>query len=515
MSRHHLTQHRLLYLLFVIKLIIPFLLQHSYYQPHRDEFLYLAAADHMDWGYMEVPPVLSVFSWMVKLLGGGEFWIKFFPDLVGGFCYLLIGKMVLHLKGGKFALLLAFLPFVFGAWLRVFFLFQPNFLEIFFWTLISYGLLRYVQTNRNRWLYLFGVAVGLGLMSKYSVAFFTICLLAGLLVSPHRRIFLNKHLYVAGAIALIIFLPNIIWQYNHNFPVIAHMDELKETQLQYLDSSDFLEGQLMMQLPVVFVWLAGLICILLSRNWAKYRFYGWTYILLLCLYVFLKAKDYYMLGIYPMLFVFGSVWLEQLTTMRWRWTRFAMLIYTFALGIIAIPFLLPVAPPEKLSRYYEKIGSYEAGDFRWEDLKSHPLPQDYADMMGWKELAEITTKAYHALPREKKERTFIFASGYAFAGSLNYYGGPKGLPVVHSSSASFLLWMPETYDFDNFLLIANEDPSKNPITSLFKRSTILDSINLPFFRENGTKLFFFEEPMAPVSQLAEERVRADKKKFLR
>lgn len=129
------------------------------------------------------------FSWFIKLLGGGEFWIKFFPDFVGGLCYLLIGKMVLHLKGGKFALLLAFLPFIFGAYLRVFFLFQPNFIEIFFWTLIAYSMLRYLQTNRNGWLYVFGTAIGLGLMSKYTVAFFTLSLLGGLLISANRRIF--------------------------------------------------------------------------------------------------------------------------------------------------------------------------------------------------------------------------------------------------------------------------------------------------------------------------------------
>lgn len=510
-----LTNHRLLYLLFLIKIIVPFLLQHSYYQPHRDEFLYLAAAEHMNWGYMEVPPVLSVFSWFIKLLGGGEFWIKFFPDLVGGLCYLLIGKMVLHLKGGKFALLLAFLPFIFGAYLRVFFLFQPNFIEIFFWTLIAYSMLRYLQTNRNGWLYVFGTAIGLGLMSKYTVAFFTLSLLVGLLISANRRIFLNKHLYAAGAIAILIFLPNLLWQYNHNFPVIAHMNELKETQLQFLDTSDFWQGQFMMQLPVVFVWLAGLIYVLVSRHGSKYRFYGWGYLLLLFLYLLLKAKDYYMLGIYPMLFAFGSVWLEQLTRLSWRWTRYAMLVYAIVLGVIAIPFLLPVAPPEKLSKYYEKMGAYEGGDFRWEDLKAHPLPQDFADMMGWKELADLTTRAYHSLPKEKRERTFIFASGYAFAGSLNYYGGPKGLPTVHSSNASFLLWMPEKYDFDNFMLITGEDPSKNPITAFFERSTILDSVNLPFFRENGTKVYFFEHPTAPISEIATERVKADKKKFLR
>src|ERR1041384_7329182 len=139
---------KLLWILFALKLILPFLLQDGYYQPHRDEFLYLAEGRPLAWGYMEVPPVLSLFAWLINLLGGGHFWIKFFPDLVGGFCFLLVGRMILLLNGGRFALFLGFLPFVFGAFLRVFFLFQPNFIEIFFWTLIGYTLIRFIQTEK-------------------------------------------------------------------------------------------------------------------------------------------------------------------------------------------------------------------------------------------------------------------------------------------------------------------------------------------------------------------------------
>src|SRR5688572_6213927 len=138
----------LLYILFLLKIILPFLIQDGYYQPHRDEFLYLAEGKHLAWGYMEVPPVLSVFAWLVQLAGGGEFWIKFWPNLVGGLCWLLVGRTILDLKGGKFALVLGFLPFIFGAYLRVFHLFQPNFIEIFFWTLIGFSLVRFISTQK-------------------------------------------------------------------------------------------------------------------------------------------------------------------------------------------------------------------------------------------------------------------------------------------------------------------------------------------------------------------------------
>src|ERR1035437_2418085 len=201
--------NRLLYLLALIKIILPYFLQNHVYEPHRDELLYLAEGHHMTWGFMEVPPLLSVFAWLTK----------------------------------NFALLLLFLPFIFGVYLRLFFLFQPNTPEVFFWTMIVYSVIRFVQTKRNKWLYVLGVSIGLGMMSKYSVAFFTVSIFIGLLLTKHRIIFLNKHFWYGLFLAFIIFLPNFIWQYNFHFPVVHHMIELQRTQLQYVSRFDFLKDQ--------------------------------------------------------------------------------------------------------------------------------------------------------------------------------------------------------------------------------------------------------------------------------
>ena len=169
-----LKGNKLIYLLALIKLVAPFLLQDSYYQPHRDEYLYLAEGHHMAWGYMEVPPLLSVFAWLTNLFGGNMFWIKIWPALFGSLTFMLAGKIILSLGGRAFALVLAWLPFMLDGYMRLFFLFQPNFLEVFSWTMIAYSLIRYVQTKEDKWLYIFGASAGLGMMSKYSVLFFAL-----------------------------------------------------------------------------------------------------------------------------------------------------------------------------------------------------------------------------------------------------------------------------------------------------------------------------------------------------
>ena len=167
-----LNLNKLLWFFALAKFILPFLLQSPVYEPHRDELLYLAEAHHMAWGFMEVPPLLSVFAWLANLLGGGMFWIKFWPSLFGALTFFLTGKIILSLGGKWFALLLAFFAFATGAFLRTHYLFQPGFLEIFFWTAIAYSLTRFSQTEKNKWLYAMGVSIGFGMMSKYSVAFF-------------------------------------------------------------------------------------------------------------------------------------------------------------------------------------------------------------------------------------------------------------------------------------------------------------------------------------------------------
>ena len=120
------NSNRLLYLLAAVKLVLPFVLQNGVYEPHRDELLYLAEGHHMAWGFMEVPPLLSVFAWLTHLLGDGMFWIKLWPSLFGALTYLITGRIILLLGGRSYALFLGFLPFALGGYLRVHYLFQPK-----------------------------------------------------------------------------------------------------------------------------------------------------------------------------------------------------------------------------------------------------------------------------------------------------------------------------------------------------------------------------------------------------
>lgn len=504
---------RFLILFALIKFILPFILQSHYYQPQRDEFLYLAEGHHMAWGYMEVPPLLSVFAWVSNLFGAGFFWLKLWPSLFGAFTYLLVGKIIISFGGRVFALFLALLPFIFGAYLRVYFLFQPNFLEFFFWTLIAYSILRYIQTEKNSWLYILGISMGLGMNSKYSVVFFIISILLAAIITRQRKIFLNKHLYLASLIAFLIFLPNLIWQYDRHFPVFVHMKELQETQLQYINPKGFLADQLLMNISCVFIWIAGLYFAIFKEK-GRFRIFAWAYLFVIILLLYFQGKSYYSLGIYPVLFAFGAVQLERFATKYSIGWKYAFIAIPLLFGIPLLPMLLPVASPTRLAGYYQAIHLKKSGALKWEDLKDHALPQDFADMLGWEEMAQKTANAWSSLTDQEKKNTVIFADNYGQAGAINYYRKKYGLPVAYSDNASFLYWLPDSLHIVNIIVITDDhDEMQHPFIRDFSSATLADSITNIYAREKGALILVLKGANQNLNEMFRQKIAKDKNKF--
>ena len=505
--------NRLILFLALVKFVLPFLLQSNYYEPHRDELLYLAEGRHMAWGYMEVPPLLSVFAWLVHACGNGMFWIKCWPSLFGALTFILVAKTIVSLGGKWFALLLGFLPFVTGGYLRVHFLFQPNFLEIFFWTTIAWSMIRFIQTGQQKWLYIFGAGIGLGMLSKYSVSFFVVSILVGLLLTRQRKIWLNPHLYGAALLAFLIFLPNLLWQYHHHFPVVFHMKELQRTQLQYVSPANFFIDQLIMNFPCVFIWITGLYFVSFVRPASQYRFIGWAYLLVIVLLLAGHGKGYYALGAYPILFAFGAYRLEQLTAVRFRFWRYAFVLVAVVLGYLVIPVALPIFAPDRLAAYYERKKIKNTGVLKWEDMKDHPLPQDFSDMLGWQEMAQKMGAAFNTLDSNEKKRTLVFCDNYGQAGAVNYYGNKYQLPEAFSDNASFLYWIPAKLDFDNLVLLTDDEHEmQHPFIKNFASAVLTDSITSRYAREKGDLVIVLKHADTTFKRFFIEKLEKDKAK---
>lgn len=503
----------LILLLAITKFVLPIFLQHPAFELQRDEFLYYEQGQHPAFGYLENPPLLSYLGRISSWFGGSVAWIKLWPCLFGAATVVVTCLITAELGGKLFAQFLAGLGIISGAFMRIHFLFQPNVLDIFFWTLSAYFIIRYINDKKTIYLCWFCFSLALGFWSKYSVLFMLIALVFSLLLVGKRKIFIEKHFRIAVALSILIVLPNILWQYFHNWPLVHHMKELQETQLQYLNKKDFLIDQLLMLSPVILIWTGGLIWVFKNSNW---RFIGVAYILVIILIMFGSGKSYYTLGAYPMLLAAGGAAWEQWVNKN-VWKRYLLCGLILVPTILFIPIMLPIWKPEKLSKFYQSSGVAKSGILKWEDGKEHSLPQDFADMLGWKEIAEKTENFYSSLPDSIKKNTIIFGRHYGHAGSIIYYSKNISFKKkVYSDNGSFLLWIPQNIKFENLILVSRKMPDKNDeVFNHFSKASVVDSVTNPYSRQLGDKIIFFENIDSSGLQLATNGLMEMKKTFSR
>lgn len=510
-----LRKHWVILLLAIAGMVIHLLLVDPAWQLQRDEYLYLAQGDHLAWGYLAVPPTIGFLGFICKLLGGGVFIVRFFPALFGALTLFLTGKIVMELGGKLFAQFLACLAYLASGYLRLNLLFQPNSLEVLYFTLCAYFLIRYIHTSLSKYIIYTGIFVGLGMLNKYSILLFPIGAAVGMLLTPYRKLFGNKKLYIALAAAVIISLPNLLWQYFHHFPVVHHLETLAGYQLKYNSASGFLKEQIINCFPCLIVWIAGLIYYLFSRTGKPYRWIAWIYLTVIVILMALHGKGYYAMGAYPMLMAGGGVWIEQLCRKNiWKWSlRPALVTLIIVLFIPAVPLLVPVYGPQKMARYCAKFKAF--GVLRWEDGKEYSLPQDYADMLGWKEMAAKAGAAYNSLDSAAKRQTIIFCDNYGEAGAVEYYGKQYHLPTVQGKEASFLQWTPANDHFVNLVVVTNDtdDIHKPLIKDNFSSVAEVGSITNPYAREQGTVILLCKGANQAINDFLNERNRKLKEQF--
>ncbi len=475
----------------VAKFVLQYLLISPAYDLQRDEYLHLDQANHLAWGYISVPPVTSWISFIIKLLGNGVFWVKFFPALFGALTIVVVWKTIEELKGKTFALILASTALLLSVLLRINILYQPNSLDIFFWSLTNYIIVKYINSENSKWLYAAGIAIAFGFLSKYNIMFLLLGLLPALLLTRHRKVFLNKHLYFSAIVSLLIVLPNLLWQVQNHFPTIHQLKELADTQLVNVNRFDFVKEQLIYFMGSFFIIIAAFIAFICYKPFRKYQLFLWNYIFTITLFILLKAKSYYAIGLYPILIAFGAVYLESLFSNGWKkYFRPISIAFIILLSIPLFMYSFPIQSPEQIQKdiqRYKKIGL-----LRWEDGKNHNMPQDFADMLGWKELARKVDDVYSKIP--DKDNTLIFCDNYGQAGAINYYSTFKNINAV-SFNADYINWIPLTKSIRNVILIKDiydGDTLRQKEKPIFNSVTRIGKIENPYARECGTTIYLLK-----------------------
>jgi hypothetical protein len=474
---------------------------------HRDELLYFSLGLHPDFGYASVPPLIAWVAWLMQnIFGYSVFAVRLFPALISGVMVFIVSDLAKELGGKNYARILAatgMIISIFG--LRTFSLFQPVHLDLLFWTLTMYLIIKYINSEKSKYLIWFGIMAGLSLLNKYLIGLLFVIIVIFILFTRHRKIFGGKMFWYGIAAGTLVFLPNLIWQIANGLPLISHLSELADTQLVNVDRSAFLTEQIISPGAASFLTIAGLLYILINNRQKDIRFLGVVVVAVIVTLMLMRGKSYYTQGVFPFLISAGAVFYESVFR-KWP-TRSVFITIIVLMTIFLLPFGIPVYKADRLIKYFDKVESKYGFDFgrTFEDGSKHSLPQDYADMLGWEELTLITDKAWKMIP--DKKAAFIYCENYGQAGAITIIGKKYGLPEAVSFNESFMFWFPEKFDPDIFSMIYINDELGEDVRQLFRKITNVGSIRNPDAREYGTTVYLCEKPVRSFNEFWIERTK--------
>jgi len=390
---------------------------------HRDELATLDDARHLAWGYVAYPPVTPLFARLsLEIFGTSVIGFRFFAAGAAATSILLTGLMAGDLGGGRSAQLMAALaatPFclAFGS------LMQYVAFDYLWWVLTAYFFARLCKSKNPRWWLAIGIAIGCGMLTKYSMTVCVAGLVTGVLLTDLRRHLKSKWLWIGAGLSMLILLPNLTWQAQHHFISLDFLRHIHERDVRIGRTKDFLPDQLEMNLFALPIALIGLYFYFFSPQGQRWRALGWLYVIPFFLFLFAQGRGYYLAPAYPVLFAGGAVWIEQLFRQWPRWHRLAFGVVWPALVINIIVTAAVVLPLAPINSQWWKAA-----------VKNN---DDLAEEIGWPELAETVARIRDSLPEDERARMGILAGNYGEAGAITLYGPRFGLPKAISGTNSF------------------------------------------------------------------------------
>ena len=469
-----LSDTSLLWLLALALFLLHMFTNHQY-GFHQDELVVLDNANHLDWGFVEYPPLTPFLARIeLELFGFSLVSARTFAALAHSIVLVLTGLMARELGARRPAQILAAL----GAAIAPIALIQGSLIQYvtfdFLWSvLIAYLVIRLLKSEDPRWWIPVGAVIGLGMMTKYTMVMFVAGLVGGVLLTDARRYVRSPWLWSGVALSLLIFLPNLIWQIQHNFISLEFLSSIHARDVEIGRADGYIIEQfLFCSNPFVIpFWVTGLIYYFKSEAGKRYRAIGWMYVIPFLIYLITQGRSYYLAPAYPMLIAAGAVvwqgWLDRLDEGRARLIHGLTWTGIFIGAMIGGALALPIAP----------INSP-----LW-DVTSE-VHDTFTEQIGWHEMIETVAGIYAALPEEEKPRVGILAAENDEAAALNLYGGEYGLPTAISGSDTF--WLrgygdppPETIIVLGY--------TREDIASVAEQCEVVGTITNPYGVENDLR----------------------------
>lgn len=464
----------------------------------RDEFYYLDCASNLAWGYVDQPPLsLLILAITRSILGPSVLAIRLPVILAGVATVFVSGLIARAMGGGRFSQALTCLcVLVAPVHLTMNSFFSMNAFDLLLWAVAVYLLVLIIQTGNARLWIWFGIVAGLGLENKLSMGFLGATVAVSLILTPQRKYYLDKHLWIAGGIAGILFLPHVLWQVAHHWPTLEFMRNASESKNVPTTFVKFLLGQLLYMNPAAApIWICGLLFPFVSTSGRRFRLFGFTYLVLFLVFLWTNGKSYYLSPAYPMLLAMGAVWAEK-TFLRKPWPRGIAMGILILFGVLLGPYAVPVLPPQAFIRYQTALGLKAP---QQERAHSGVLPQHLGDRLGWEEMVAMVGAAYNKLDPDDRARCAVLVSNYGEAGAVNLFGPRYGLPHAISGYMNNYLWGPRGATGEVVLAYWND---RTTLDGLFEEVTEIARFQHPFVmdRQNNRPLYLCRRIRVPMKE---------------
>ena len=395
------------------------------YGPHRDELYFVAAGHHPQWGYPDQPPLTPLVAAAAdSLVPGSLLALRALSAVIVGVVVLLTADLARALGGNRGAQLLAAVATATGAGvLAIGHLLSTATLDLLAWTVVTRLVVATLQRDRPRLWLAVGLALGVGLENKHLVAFLAAGLVAGIAITPPLRHHLRSPWAWGGAaIALALWVPNLVWQAGHGWPQLELAGDIRDEYRTFGGTIELVAFQVLMINPLgAFLAAIGAVAGLRRPEWAFFRPVPVAYLLVLAAFVVAGGKNYYLLGLLPPLAAAGSVVLAE------RRSPAGLRIFTALVAVTALfplPALLPVLPAQTFA------DSFYPG-----------INEDGLETIGWPDVVAQVRGVVADLPPDQRRTAVIIAQNYGEAGALEWYGGT---PPVYSGHNGFGDWGPPT-----------------------------------------------------------------------
>jgi 4-amino-4-deoxy-L-arabinose transferase-like glycosyltransferase len=396
---------------------------------HRDELDIIMNARRLDWGYVAYPPLTPLLARIeLVLFGSALTGMRLLPALAQGIVVVLVGLMARDMGGRRGAQALAALAVAISpVALTTGTLIQYMSFDYLWWVVVAFFTVRLLATDNPRWWLGIGAGIGLGMLTKFTMAYFVVGLAAGILLTPARRYLRSPWLWAGAGVSVLLYLPNLIWQAQHSFISLNFLGAIHARDIQWGRTSDFLPKQIyeeanLFTLPL---WIAGLFWCFFALAGRRFRALGWMYVVTFVLLVVSRGRSYYLAPAYAMLLAGGAVWFEGWLAQRTPRIRRSVM------GLVGVLLVLGAALAVTLAKPIAPINSA-----LW-DLTA-AITDNFREMVGWQDMTGQVAKIYKAISESEKPHTAILAGNYGEAGALDLYGPASGLPRVISGANS--LW---------------------------------------------------------------------------